>query len=126
MTIGQQGVEGMKHRIGDVDGVRRDGCRIIDVEGRPVGVISVGEEFFAIHDRCPHMGASMCSGSLGGTFVAAAPYELVYGMEDRVIRCPWHGWEFDLETGRSVLEPDRVGLRTYRVTQEDGHVVLHT
>jgi nitrite reductase (NADH) small subunit len=119
-------MERMEHRIGDVDGVRRDGCRIVDVEGRPVGVISVGEEFFAIHDRCPHMGASMCTGSLGGTFVPAAPHELVYGMEDRVIRCPWHGWEFDLETGRSLLEPDRVGLRTYRVTQEDGHVVLHT
>jgi 3-phenylpropionate/trans-cinnamate dioxygenase ferredoxin subunit len=42
-----------------------------------------------------------------------------------VIRCPWHGWEFDLESGRSLLEPDRYGLRTYRVTVEDGDVVLH-
>jgi nitrite reductase (NADH) small subunit len=115
----------VEHRVGEVDAVRRDGCRVIEVDGRPVGVISVGEEFYAIHDRCPHMGASMCAGSLGGTLVAAAPHELVYGMDDRVIRCPWHGWEFDLVTGRSLLEPERVGLRTYRVSERDGDVVVH-
>lgn len=116
----------MDVRIGPVDDVRRDGCRVVEVDGRRVGVISVGDEFFAIADKCPHMGASICAGSLSGTFVPAGPHELVYGMEDRVIRCPWHGWEFDLESGRSLLEPKRVGLRTYRVTQRDGQVVLHT
>ena len=112
-------------RIGSIEDIRREGCRIVEVNGRPVSVISVGEEFFAVHDRCPHMGASMSAGSLSGTLVASDPHEIVYGMEDRVIRCPWHGWEFDLETGRSLLEPDRVGVKTYRVTQEDGQVVLH-
>lgn len=116
----------MKHRIGSIEDIRREGCRFVEVNGRSIGVISVGEEFFAVHDRCPHMGAPMCAGSLSGTLVAAGPQELVYGMQDQVIRCPWHGWEFDLETGRSLLEPDRVGLKTYRVTQEDGEVVLHT
>jgi nitrite reductase (NADH) small subunit len=115
----------MEVRVGSVEDVRRDGCRIVDVNGRPVGVISIGEEFFAIGDRCPHMGASMCTGSLSGTLVAAGPHEYVYGKPGRVIRCPWHGWEFDIETGRSLLEPERVGLKTYRVTQQDGEVVLH-
>ena len=115
----------MEVPVGPVEDVRNDGCRVVDVNGRPVGVISVGEDFYAVSDSCPHMGASMCTGSLSGTFVPAAPHELVYGMEDRVIRCPWHGWEFDLESGRSLLEPKRYGLKTYRVTQEDGQVVLH-
>src|SRR3954454_18454217 len=112
--------------VGAVEELRREGCRVVDVAGRPVGIISVGEEFFAVSDRCPHMGASMCTGSLSGTLVPAAPHELVYGMEDRVIRCPWHGWEFDLESGRSLLEPKRVGLKTYRVSVEDGTVFVHT
>jgi 3-phenylpropionate/trans-cinnamate dioxygenase ferredoxin subunit len=115
----------VQHVIGTVEEVRSEGCRVVEVNGRPVGVISVGESFFAIHDRCPHMGPSMCGGTLSGTFVPAGPHDLVYGMHDRVIRCPWHGWEFDLETGRSLLEPDRYGLRTYRVTVQDGDVVLH-
>jgi nitrite reductase (NADH) small subunit len=115
----------MEIRVGSVAEVRRVGCRIVDVDGRPVGVISVGDEFFAVYDRCPHMGASMCTGSLSGTFVPAAPHELVYGMDDRVLRCPWHGWEFDLESGRSLLEPKRFGLTTYRVAADNGEVVLH-
>jgi 3-phenylpropionate/trans-cinnamate dioxygenase ferredoxin subunit len=115
----------VRHRVGTVEEVRRDGCRLLEIEGRPVGVISVGDAFFAIHDRCPHMGPSMCRGTVSGTFLAARPQELVYGMHERVIRCPWHGWEFDLETGRSLLEPRRTGLRTYPVTVEDGYVVVH-
>ncbi len=116
----------MEVRVGSVDDVRRDGCRVVEVDGRPVGVISVGDDFYAVSDRCPHMGASMCTGSLSGTLVASDPHELVYGMDQRVLRCPWHGWEFDLDSGRSLLEPRRFGLRTFRVTQEDGQVVLHT
>jgi nitrite reductase (NADH) small subunit len=115
----------MEIRVGSVADVRRDGCRIVAVDGRSIGVISIGEGFVAIHDRCPHMGASMCQGSLSGTFVPSGPHELVYGMDDRVIRCPWHGWEFDVESGRSLLEPKRFGLKTYRVTADDGEVVLH-
>lgn len=115
----------MEIRVGTVDEVREEGCRIVDVNGRRVGVISVGEDFYAISDKCPHMGASMCTGSLSGTFVPAGPHEYVYGQDDRVIRCPWHGWEFDLESGRSLLEPKRVGLKTYEVSQRDGEVVLH-
>jgi 3-phenylpropionate/trans-cinnamate dioxygenase ferredoxin subunit len=116
----------MEHRIGKAADLRREGCRIIDVDGRRVGVISVGDDFYAVHDRCPHMGASMCAGTLGGTLVGSAPHELVYGMDDRVIRCPWHGWEFALETGRSLLEPSRFGLMTYPVTVEGDEAVLHT
>jgi len=116
----------MEIRVGTIEEVRRDGCRILEVDGRRVGVISVGEEFFAVADKCPHMGASMCAGSLSGTMVASAPHEYVYGHDDRVVRCPWHGWEFDLETGRSLLEPSRFGLRTYRVVPVDGDLVLYT
>ena len=116
----------MRHRIGTVEEVRREGCRVVELDGRPVGVISVGEEFYAIHDRCPHMGPSMCRGTVSGTFLPSDAHEYVYGMHERVIRCPWHGWEFDLETGRSLLEPQRVGIRTYRVTVESGDVVVHS
>lgn len=116
----------MEHQVGDAEEVRREGCRLVEVNGRTVGVISIDDEFFAVHDRCPHMGASMCRGTVSGTFLAAGAHELVYGRHDRVIRCPWHGWEFDLETGRSLLEPDCVGLKVYPVTVEDGRVVLHT
>jgi 3-phenylpropionate/trans-cinnamate dioxygenase ferredoxin subunit len=116
----------MQVRVGTVAELRREGSRIVEVGGRRLAVISVGDSFFAIDDRCPHMGASMCAGSLSGTFVASDPHEYVYGLDQGVIRCPWHGWEFDLATGRSLLEPRRVGLKTYVVVERDGDVILHT
>ena len=114
----------VRHLVGTVAELRRDRWRVVEIGGRPVGVVSVGDSFYAFHDRCPHMGPSMCRGTVSGTFLPAAPHDLVYGKHDRVIRCPWHGWEFDLETGRSLLEPERVGLRTYSVTVEDGEVFV--
>jgi nitrite reductase (NADH) small subunit len=112
--------------VGTLEELRREGCRVVEVDGRPVVVLSVDDELFAVSNRCPHMGAPMSAGSVGGTLVSSAPQAFVYGRHQRVLRCPWHGWEFDLESGRSLLEPQRVGLRTFSVTCEDGQVVLHT
>ncbi len=46
-------------------------------------------------------------------------------MDGRVLRCPWHGWEFDLVTGRSLFEPSRVRVKVYQVIVEDGDVILN-
>jgi nitrite reductase (NADH) small subunit len=45
-------------------------------------------------------------------------------MEGKVIRCPWHKFEFDLETGRSLHDPDRMRVATYQVAIENGCIVL--
>ena len=116
----------MEHPVGAVEDLRREGCRIVEIDGRRIGVISVDDVFFAVRDRCPHQPADICQGTVGGTFLPSAPHELVYGKRRCVIRCPWHGWEFDLETGRSLLEPDRFGLKVYPVTVDGGTVFLHT
>ena len=116
----------MEHRVGPVAVLRREGCRVVEVAGRRVAVFSVGHRFFAVRDRCPHKGASLCLGTVSGTFLPSAPQEYLYGKANTVIRCPWHGWEFDLETGKSLLEPDAVGVKVYRITVDDGDVILHT
>lgn len=116
----------MDHPVGSVEDLRRERCRVVEVDGQRIGIISVGTEFFGVRDRCPHRGAEMSQGTVSGTLLASAPQNFVYGRHDRVIRCPWHGWEFDLETGRSLLEPERVGVKVYRVTVDTDTVVLHT
>lgn len=75
--------------------------------------------------------------------VATEAFEYVYAREDEIIKCPWHGWEFEVATGRSIFNPHKVRVRTYDVTVEreedeedpsiptfpvtieDGLVVLH-
>ena len=99
--------------------------RIVDVGGRSIGVLNVDGEYFAVRNTCPHQGGPLCRGTVGGTMLPSAPQEWIFGLEDRVIRCPWHGWEFELESGRSLFAADRVRVRVYTVTVEDGKVMLH-
>lgn len=96
---------------------------LVDVEGRFIGVYNSGGSLYAIRSQCPHQGAPLCEGNLTGTLLPSAPGELVYGMKDRVVMCPWHHWEFDVETGRSLFDP-KVRVKTYPVRVEDGYVFI--
>ena len=94
--------------------------KIVEVEGQSIGVFHVGEEFYALKNRCPHQGAPLCLGSLKGTALPSAPGEYRWGREGEILRCPWHGWEFDVTTGQSVWNPHRCRVRSYEVTVEPG------
>ena len=37
-----------------------------------------------------------------------------------LLRCPWHGWEFDIRTGQSWCDPDSVWVRRFEVTVQPG------
>jgi nitrite reductase/ring-hydroxylating ferredoxin subunit len=54
----------------------------------------------------------------------SADNELEYVMEGRILRCPWHGFEFDLATGRSLADPTRLRVKTYSVVVENGQLVI--
>jgi len=98
---------------------------IVDVEGRSIGVFNVAGQFFALHNRCPHVGGALCEGPLTGTTLPAQQRgEYVYGREGRILRCAWHGWEFEVETGR-CLSDAKVRAKTFTVTVEAGDVILH-
>jgi nitrite reductase (NADH) small subunit len=111
--------------VATVEELRAAKRLVVDLGGRSIVVLSVGDRFYAVRDRCPHRGAALCEGTVNGTFVASSPQEYRYGMDESVVRCPWHGWEFDLDTGRSLLEPDAVRVRVFRTSVQDGTVVVH-
>jgi nitrite reductase/ring-hydroxylating ferredoxin subunit len=97
--------------------------RIVEVEGRQIGVFNSGGQFYAINNACPHALAPICLGRLTGTMLPSAPGEdYVWGMDGLVLRCIWHGWEFDIRTGETVMGTDRRRLLTFPVEVEDGHV----
>jgi nitrite reductase (NADH) small subunit len=97
---------------------------VVEVEGRSVGVYNSHGRFFALRNRCPHQGAPLCEGSFTGTLLPSEPDELRYGMHERVVMCPWHHWEFDVETGRALFD-EQVRTKTYTVSVEAGEVLLH-
>jgi len=92
--------------------------RRIEVNGRGVLVVNIDGTVHAVRDACPHQGARLSSGGIAGTMRSSAPGQLVYGDEGCIARCPWHGWEFDIRTGRALFDPDRVSLARYRVIKD--------
>jgi nitrite reductase/ring-hydroxylating ferredoxin subunit len=100
--------------------------RVVDINGRSVGVFHTRRgELYALRNICPHHGAQLCLGKVQSTIVLNEAGEQVLGFEDRILRCPWHGYEFDLSTGRSLTAPGRWRVRSYDVAIEDGAVVVY-
>jgi nitrite reductase/ring-hydroxylating ferredoxin subunit len=91
---------------------------IVELGKRSIGVFNIGGSFHAVTNVCPHQLAPLCKGTLAKTAYSARPDQWDWDEDSCVIRCPWHGWEFDLRTGRSVFNPHRTGVRTYEVAVE--------
>jgi 3-phenylpropionate/trans-cinnamate dioxygenase ferredoxin subunit len=114
-----------QHIVGRVEDLPPGQRKIVEVEGQSIGVFNVGGTFYALKNRCPHQGGPLCQGSLKGTTLPSPPGEYRWGREGEILRCPWHGWEFDVTTGRSLWHPQRCRVRAYEVTVEpdEGPVV---
>lgn len=94
--------------------------KLVTIGGRDIGVFRLEDgRFFGLRNRCPHRGAPLCAGRLMGLVTAERPYQLVRQREGEILRCPWHGWEFDLTTGRSVFMPEGVRVKSYPVRVQD-------
>jgi nitrite reductase/ring-hydroxylating ferredoxin subunit len=107
-----------RYIIATVEEVPPGGRKIVEVAGRSIGVFNLNGEYFALRNRCPHQGGPLCAGSLGGLITSSGPGEYHYSRGGEMLRCPWHGWEFDIRTGQSWFDPARVRVRSYEVTVE--------
>jgi len=64
------------------DGVMKQ----VVADGREILLARVRDSFYAVDNRCPHMGGALSQGKLEGT----------------VVTCPRHGSQFDLRDGQVV------------------------
>lgn len=107
-----------KHTVATVDEISPGQRKIVEVAGRSIGVFNINGEFFALRNACPHQGGPLCKGIVSGFLSATAPGEFTYVRRGEMVRCPWHGWEFDIKTGQSWFDPAKTRVRTYDVTVE--------
>lgn len=98
--------------------------KLFIVKGRPIAVFNLDGEFFGMLNRCPHQGGSLCEGVVTGLVLSSRPGEYTYARKGEIIRCPWHGWEFDIRTGQSYCEPERIRTRSYPVDTASGAAVI--
>jgi nitrite reductase (NADH) small subunit len=75
--------------------------------GRIVAIVNVDGRYHALDGLCPHQGGPLGTGSLCGT----------------VLTCPWHGWQFDVVTGRHRISPT-VRQTVHEIRAHDGRLLV--
>jgi nitrite reductase/ring-hydroxylating ferredoxin subunit len=93
-------------RVASVSDVPPGSSKEVIADDRVVALFNVDGAFYALDGVCPHAGGPLGEGTLRGT----------------IVTCPWHGWQFDVSTGRNCLNP-RMGHQCFSV-KVDGDDVL--
>src|SRR5574337_594764 len=85
-------------RAAKKDEIPDGSIREFQVNGTTMAVANVDGKFYAINNTCLHRGGPLGQGELEGN----------------VVTCPWHGWQYDVTTGKVTMNP-AVGVTTYAV-----------
>lgn len=115
-----------KYVVATVEEIPPGGRKIVEVAGRSIGIFNVNGEFFALRNRCPHQGGPLCEGRLHGVVESTAPGEYSYSRPGELLRCPWHGWEYDVRTGQSWFDPVHTRVRRYEVSIAPGALLAQS
>ncbi len=111
-----------RYLVGEAGEIAPGGRVVRDFDGLSIGVFNVDGAYYALHNRCPHRGGALCLGPVTGT-ARQGEFRFVYARDGEIVRCAWHGWEFDIATGRSLVD-DRIRAKTFRVEVEDGKLYV--
>ena len=109
--------QGQKWPVARVSQLPPGARKLVEIEGRSIGVFNVKGQYVAVLNLCPHELAPVCLGRVEGTTLPSPVGEFRWGREGEILFCPWHGWEFDLLTGQALTDKRR--LRRYPVAVEN-------
>ena len=98
------------------------------VNGLEVSVFNIDGEYRAYVNWCAHQAGPVCEGRISGTMKGTYDREtgdqrLEYVKEGEILNCPWHGWEYNLNTG-NCLSRDDVTLPSFLVEVDEGEVFI--
>ncbi|MEX2557947.1 MAG: Rieske 2Fe-2S domain-containing protein [Actinomycetota bacterium] len=91
--------------VASVDDVPPGSGKVVQAGARLLALFNVDGRFYALDNTCLHRGGPVGDGDLEGT----------------IVTCPWHGFQYDVTTGRNLFDPE-VGLETFPVRVADGQV----
>jgi len=114
--------------IGKAAAFPNPGRRVVEVEGVAVGVFCRNGKFTAFENVCPHMGGPVCQGKIIARVEERIGEDktslgLAFSKDHTNVACPWHGYEFDIATGRHQGNP-RLRLRPVTIEVVDGDLLL--
>ncbi len=114
-----------RHVVATVEEVAPGDEQARQVKGREIGVFNVDGDFYALANRCPHEGGSLCARQdLRTGEVRRSESKHSIERKGEFLRCPWHGWEeFDIRTGQSYCDPNNVKIRQFQIAVEPGEEI---
>jgi len=80
---------------------------VLAAEGREIALFNIEGKIYALDNACPHIGGPLGEGEI----------------EDQCVTCPWHGWQFDVTTGKASQNP-AVGVSCYPVEIRAGEIFV--
>ena len=81
-------------KIATVNELKNGDMKQVDLPGKEILLARVNDRYYAVNNRCPHLGGKLVNGDLNGT----------------VVTCPLHGSQFDLSNGRVIRWTDLTGF----------------
>ena len=94
-------------------------CKIVSAGGREIGVYNINDAYYALVSRCPHEGSALCRGQIFSRPDSDTPGKYRLLQRGEMVRCPWHGWLFEIKTGQSWCDA-ATRARTIPVHIESG------
>jgi nitrite reductase (NADH) small subunit len=115
----------MKHALFPADELQPGEMRSVTVGKTAILIIRTEDDRWrALRNSCPHFGADLSEGVVEQMVVSDEVGDYHLSDTEFVVRCPWHGFEFNIDTGRCPADPDRQRVRAYAVAVEAGVVVV--
>src|SRR5262249_1615464 len=113
----------VRHVVASTSEIAPGGNKVVTVAGREIVIFHVNGQFFALRNRCPHAGAPLARAAGVAHLKSHAPAPFQRTRVGEMLRCAWHGWEFDMRTGQSYCDPLRVRAHSYPVAVEAGAAI---
>lgn len=120
MTAPTERPRGGRHVVARTDEIPPGSRRIVELDGRQIGIFNIDGEYVAFLHRCPHMSGPLCEGQVIGLVESSGPGDVRLDESRKFLTCPLHGWEFDVHTGQSYLDPKRVKAKRFPVEVRSG------
>lgn len=95
-------------KVAEAADIKEGEGKPINAHGHDIALFNVDGKFYAVQNNCPHRQGPLGEGMLDGD----------------VVTCPWHGWRFNVQTGKCSNVPT-VSIKTYEVKIEAGDIYVN-
>jgi len=95
--------------VASADELKIDQMKLIHVNGKRIVIARTEKGYVAFDDHCTHKGGSLAGGA----------------MICETVQCPWHGSQFDVNTGAVKAGPAKEKINTYNISEANGKVFLN-